>query len=915
MDIYLFRKYWRKHKIRMFSLILSIVLLTATIVFSILNERSELRTELHKYYDSQGNYAVVLHNTSSEASSKIYSLFEEDEIGIISAIGKTKIYENGFTVGCFENENAIRDYYLPFVSGNLPNVGEVAIPEFLLEQMYSDIEIGDTVEFDMTDLNGNVINMSFILSGIIRNEHHRLDLEYYVNYGGVVEMNDQIQFPDPTIYINKTDAENYIKYYNYLISPDERLLFYDSSHSVDKKLSYIYPMVNSVSTGGRYSNLVIMSKNNGNKQEDFKVEQTDNIRIIHIITTFMMIVAAIAMFSGVSAIMPKRIEALRLLRTIGMSKKRLLKMFITEFIMFWIIGNIFGLALGCGVHELVCIIREHIGITALKGYKTEFIIEEMTEDPFIKPLIFSVAVAAASIILPVIRIVRMAFDKNDSVRKTRKKAKTLDKAFSKITDIGILMHLSSVSIIIVIVVSSLGYCYYTNFGKGKSFLSYSIPDSTENIYKVQNVDLRKNDIDCALLSNIPVGNKISLFNKEYGISSEKISKLSEKADVFAWSEYPACTVVYNKNAEHPLLLNPDPIITEDWEYHDKYDVYDVNLILLSDKMLSLLGDFSADDVLMLSKTQRFPINSGENINMFTSLCDENRNTDLSTVKEIVVPVTQTYCTGKIMESEVDILKNCIALNYRSEFAVAMTAEKAEELGFYHAEYSSVFINFLPELSDEDIKKEVRSIISRPIHITTINDLREKARMHMISENSNAFILSILLIILCVVSIINLIGMNIQNNLDTFYVMNMLGLPLKRIKELFLKKLIKNVLAASVIGSIAALLGQRFISSKYDEYMNVLEKQQTLLNNGGYPESIIFIKKSGVDKNNTELLKITDMVDKLHDKYFLDHEMWEPNIWIPLLIICSFIIVIASKATIIQLRKLTIQEGDVNDKNQ
>lgn len=332
-------------------------------------------------------------------------------------------------------------------------------------------------------------------------------------------------------------------------------------------------------------------------------------------------------------------------------------------------------------------------------------------------------------------------------------------------------------------------------------------------------------------------------------------------------------------------------------------------------MLSLLGDFSDDDVLMLSKTQRFPINIGENINMFTSLCDENRNTDLSTVKEIVVPVTQTYCTGKIMDSEVDILKNCIALNYRSEFAIAMTAEKAEKLGFYHAEYSSVFINFLLELSDEEIKNEVRNIINRPIHITTISELREKARMHMISANLNAFILSMLLIILCVVSIINHVGMNIQNNLDTFYVMNMLGLPLKRIKYLFLKKLMKNILAASVIGSIAALLGQRFISSKYDEYIDMLEKQQILLNNGGYPEIIIFLKKSGIDKNNAELLKITDMIDKLHDKYFLAHEISEPNIWIPLLFICSFIIVIASIATIIQLRKLNIQEGDVNDKNQ
>ena len=64
VNIYLFKKYWSKHIQRLFSLILSIIMLTSTAVFSVLNERSELRRRLHNLYKINGNYRIAVLNVT-----------------------------------------------------------------------------------------------------------------------------------------------------------------------------------------------------------------------------------------------------------------------------------------------------------------------------------------------------------------------------------------------------------------------------------------------------------------------------------------------------------------------------------------------------------------------------------------------------------------------------------------------------------------------------------------------------------------------------------------------------------------------------------------------------------------------------------------------------------------------------------
>ena len=859
-----------------------------------------------------GNYATVLNNVSDIDKVKMLELPYIERVGKISVIGTVNVVGTNYTVGCFEDKTSEVDYHLPLIEGELPTKsGEIAIPKFLLNQMYADISLGDEINIELLDLNGKKHKLSFQLSGIISNFTNRYDMEYS-GFNSTEIVNNEIPYPNPSIYINKYDAINFSKYYNYLVSPNETTMINEGTEKFDKSLNEILPFVSNVSPGLMSLNLMNMTNNSGTVVQGLTATETDNIKIIHIITFFMMIVAAIAMFSGVISIMPQRIESLQLLRSIGMSKRRLFGMFITEFFLFWLIGNIIGIALGCGVHEIVILFRKLIGISAYRGYRVEFIIGEITVSPFILPLVLSLLIALVSLIVPIYKILKMSFYQKAAVKKSKKNASNLYKAFSKITS----TVLSCISIVVVIVISSFGYCYYTNIGKGKTFLTIGNENASGNYYKVQNINMKENDFDCAVISNIPSGNSIAVYDKEYGITADKIFKISEISDVFAWNVYPAYTVIYGENDEKNLKLGQNIVpFNEEWEHYNEFKtntIYDIQLILINDKMMSTLGGYSSDDVVILSKSANFPFDIEETVHMFTCLCDDGTHALLDTSKKIDVKVTQQCNISELQEYDIDLLKNCNALKYTGEYAFAMTAQKAEELGFYHAEYSTAFMKFNSELTDEEMRQTITEIINKPVQITTIYELKHNAILNVLSSNVNVFVLFVLLFILCIVSIINLIHTNVQNNLETFHTLHAIGLPKNKIQRLFVTKIMKNTITAIIIGIATTLAGKGLLIAKFNEYITLLEKQQVLAGNTAYPKMIFFLTLSEVNENDTELYSLTERINNIHDKFFLDKEMWSPNLIIPLSVICGIILLTTLMCSIISAKKIKDERSSNND---
>lgn len=606
MNFYLFRKYWSKHKGRLFSLLLSIILLTATAVFSILNERSELRQNLHDCYNSGGNYAVVFHDLDDEGVRKIEEIVPDDEWGRVSAIGTITVTEDTYTVGCFEDNIAQKAYYLPIIEGSMPAKGQIAFPQFLLRQIYGDKEIGDEITIKMTDLNGQIHDMTFELSGIISDDITRDDMEYIGAMKGITMIHNDEIYPSPSLYINKADTKEFNKYYNYIYAYDDEKMFNGNSESYEV-VEELIDNASRLSSGNLSVNLMSMNNSYGTIDDrGLTAKPSQNTRLIRYITMFMMLVAAISMFTGVMSIMPKRIESLQLLRSIGMSKRKLFGMFITEFFLIWLIGNVIGIGIGCGVHELVQLARKLMGIPSYRGYFAEFIVDQITSSPFVMPIIMSFIIAVISLIIPIVKIITMSFYQKPTVKKSRRKAKNLRRSFSKITSNRFMNILSALSIAMVITISMFGYCYYTNFGKSKTIMGIGNQNNAAEFYNVNGVNLKETELDFGVSASTPLGNTIAVFDKEYGITTDNVSRFSEKGTSYAWGTYPPYAVIYEENDEKPPLIGKKEVpLSPIWEHYDEFKdkiICDTQLIIVNENVLKRMGDYSADDIIAVSKS-------------------------------------------------------------------------------------------------------------------------------------------------------------------------------------------------------------------------------------------------------------------------------------------------------------------------
>lgn len=905
MNLYLFRKYWSKHKGRLFSLLLSIILLTATAVFSILNERSEMRQNLHSCYNRTGNYVVVLHNFDDEGVRKIKEIVPDDEWGRVSAIGTISVTQETYTVGCFEDNIAQQAYYLPIIEGSLPDKGQIAFPQFLLRRLYGDKDIGDEITIKMTDLNGQLHDMTFELSGIISDDINRGDMEYLGAMNGTTMMHNDEIYPSPSLYINKADTQDFDKYYNCIYAYDDEKMFHGSPESGDV-LEKLDNNASRVSSGSMSLTLMSMNNSYGTIDENgLTAKPSQNTRIIRYITFFMMLVAAISMFTGVMSIMPKIIESLQLLRSIGMSKRKLFSMFITEFFLIWLIGNVIGIVTGCGVHELVQLARKLMGISSYRGYFAEFIVDQVTTSPFVMPIIMSFVVAVISLIIPIAKIITMSFYQKTSVKKSRRKAKNLRSSFSKITSNSFMNILSTLSVAIVIFVTMFGYCYYTNIGKGKTIMGMGNQNNAAEFYKVNGVNLKETGFDFGVSASTPLGNSIAVFDKEYGISIDNVYLLSEKGTLFAWGIYPTYAVIYEENDEEPrsvgkLEVELNPI----WEYYDEFKdktICNTQLMIVTENLLKRMGDYSADDIIAVSKSSP-PYKKGDVVPMFSCLCDEGTHVLLETAKRIEVTITQEYKANESYAEEDDIIR-CAVCRF-ADNAILMTGEKARELGFYHADYENCFVDLDTDMPDKEIRLMVNDIMGKPVSVKTYEELRHNAVMNTLSSNVNVIVLFILLFVLCLVSIINNIRMNIQNMIDRFSTLHVLGLSHKRTKKMFTNGIMNYTVIACIFGIIISYAGKLFMASRFKKYLE-LEKQREEL--AAHITSMSQLQEGG------DYYILEHYISDFRENFFLWREMWLPKLVIPLIIVCGIILLTTFLYTKYSAKEIDSERSLSNDK--
>lgn len=901
MSIYLFRKYWGKYKGRLFSLILSIILLVAASVFCVLNERAELRRRLHTLYNENGNYAECIMNVTDEQEIReIMEIPYIDRVGIVSVAGSFREGDCTYTVGNFENEEAENSLHLPMAQGRMPKEsGEIAMPEFLINMLYPNAAIGDEITLSFEDLDGESSEGTYRLSGIISNFTNRYDMEYISFDGITISHIDYSKYPTPSVYIHKDDSSGFEKYYNYYISPSDELYFKKECgeylNEISETVGEICGKYGSVSGGGNAYFVQVLMSGNNDEGGYAETEESGNIKVTRIISLFMVIIAGISMFSGILSVMPKRVESLKLLRFIGMSKLRLFGIFITEFFLFWLIGSAAGVLAGCSIHGLALFFQRAVGLGAYRGYIAELVVERMTMSPFIMPLLLSLLIAAAALTIPVKRIVTMSSYKKPALKGISGRARSFGRAFSKVTGARFSLLLYFISTSVVVVITLFIYCYYTQSGKGTTYFSLGSEDVSAAYYNVNGIDFKENGIDCGIYVQMDRDNMVVL-DGGYGVTSDELRELEIRADCLAYGNYNTM-ICYDKGEEYPpqlKLLEPlDDSFKERmpdiYEFRSKINVIsNVSFYLFSADMLKRLYGADPDDVVLVWDNDSFPYEVGEYVPAKNMLCDSYSVPMLDTTKRYNIKITKRFNCGELDEKIPGIPEGLA--KYRQ---IVMTAETAEEIGFYYPEYKNVLMKFREKTSRKEMEEFISSVLKKHARTITIQELERKARLKRLSSNANSIMLFVLLFILNTISLWNLLRVNAGNNVEKFQIMHSLGIPWKRIRTMFIGNVVKAMAAALILCTIFSIGAQRLMSEKYEEYWSLLGQQQEIIGNTEFPEIIDTIELSHITGEYPNLLPAYDVTAKmehLEKTYMLKKELWLPSLTVPLLVIWAAVII-------------------------
>jgi putative ABC transport system permease protein len=891
MLLFYIKRYWSSHRKKLIYILCSIIIFVASFAFSILNTRSELREKYNSILYKKDNYAIALHNVTDEQSKEILDIVDESNIGILSVSGKISTSRGTYSVGKFENENAQDFLCYPLIKGSFPkNENEIAIPEFILRDLGYDEKIGEKITLDISLEDGTTKAYEFMLSGILSNDIYKRNVEYTSYDGGITVQNNVLsydEYPFPSIL---WDIDTDEKYYNYAITADDKVFF--SEESIEdfdiNVVEKLYQITDYVSSGSK--NEVISGFCNSDKINYATSSLNENVKFTRIISFLLMIVSLISMIAAIISVMPERIQSLKMLHTIGLSKSGIVKCFILENSIFWFVSNIIGVSLACLLHETVLQIQKLSGLDTYRGYFVEYAVKVQTQSPFIMPIVSSFAFI---VLATLASIIYMSGNNKSKIGHSNKKY-SINRLFFKVVNLKSLNLIITLSVVIVIFTTMFTYCFYTLNGKGTSSFSIGDTDTSENYYVANGVDIKENNFDCTVNSDYSRLNSLAIPEKFYGISEDEVETLEEKGSVFAYGLYPDFSIIYD-NEKVPDALKSAMIEYEyDFEFIDEYkgrSFCSVNLIIINDAFMKKLGDYNSDDVIFVSDDSGSPFKKGDILPAQSTLCDSDGRMMTDSTKKFNIEITALYNTNEYDKENDDFINQSGILNFGSDYALFMTAEKAESLGYYNPAYTTLYVDFSEEMSNSEIKETINSTINNVSDIVTVYDLKSKMVKQQLSENLNVFIVFIFMLLISLIGINNILEMKMELSIKKLHMLNDLGMSIKSIKKLISQKIIKITLVAIASGSVISLVFQSIIKFNYNKYYKLLEREQILIENPDFPNYIYTgIDIDSIDKSS-ELYSVEMKMNSLKNMFFLDKELWLPNIIIPLIVIAIIVILI------------------------
>lgn len=876
----------------MLSVIASAILLVLTVTVSGFLERTELRRELHAYYDADGAFDAEYKNVDADTVSLIEQSGAVEAVGKTDCIGHMQQGDFSATAGSFRDASAEQLAHYPLADGRLPQTkGEAAVTRDVLQIVAPLAKVGDEIELPIIALNETEPRTLRVqLVGIFA-EFGRDTFESPV-YG--------TEFCDPRIILSAEETDAFPERYTNLMFQffrgeqmalaENEKLFAEESDLLHACFQRGYSRVGT----GRSRGIQLTAMARG----DQTIDTAPKLKMVRLITVCSVIVSAISMLSALTVVLQNRLRSFQLMRCIGYSKVRLVRLLLTEMAVFFVMSAMIGAGLGILLYEGILLAQGRwFELHAYKGYFTEWVVAQRTIPPlqFALTAEFLTYIAAYAVILAVL-LFRLKTAESPIKHSTHRVIRSVYGGIDRVLSQKGIMALQVISLSSVIVIGVAGYLYCTPVGKGESVVSQtSMQTARKGTYEVlDGLDLKAEQFDALIEARNPfVAAKYLTPAGDSGISQTDLDAMQQTGiqRALCWSERSDLVLELNGQANETVLANA--VSDDDCARlgAQPQTLAALPCILVNDAMLDEFASVSGSSVRpggavwvsVYGDGSEFAADEVFRVHSFRA-----DSTGYQTAESVTAEFQVAQCV-RLSSTEIEessILRHVVNDLGNYPGFLLLNGKYAAQLGLFGDSYNKALVD---GNSDENVIRAAAAGIraeSGTVQCTTVFEMKRQAVFSFVFNYLSIILLLVLLFAVFLIGFGNVLRLSLRMKSQSFAVMRCVGLEQRRLTRSVLRSNMKIPVISAAVSGIAVFGSRMLLKSKYEMYCDLVTQRDQLYS---------------ANASGEEVSVIAAQLRTLRNRFMLGEEMWVPD-WRPVFVLLACLIAVFSILTVCMILK-------------
>lgn len=475
-------KYWRCHSTRFLTFALSVILGAAVLSSVALLIRSEKSLVLDEGLDDHGNYDLILYEMDQSMLQTLAEIPEIDctgcyyEMGYAGTPGSETVYK----VAAYADQQSEELYHMTCIRGGYPrNDHEIAVDSSTANALGIAPYPGETVVLSLYDQKQKILTeQEFIVSGIFDAMDERVQFGYKRHYTAEME---EVGYEMPFIIMSpaKNNIFNSRMLTAYMQAEDEYEAYATIKEAVDGKVfwsaavfggrknAYEYVLGAGEVVAYRYGDLNFQNLQqairDGNVFQDFYSSV-----LIPVISSLILIVILLSLFSFLRSIVTDRLEQIAILRLQGLTTLGAGLYLMADLLVWVAVFTLLGLLIGSGLHVLlISAVNSLLQLRLPLGFVCSEYVQVVTVNPYGYAAGVMAGCTILAVLLSVWQIVRktpilLLQEPHGRKHTGAARRKKQEKNWLALSDRALMLHDHSILFMMIILMGSVffGYSYF-----------------------------------------------------------------------------------------------------------------------------------------------------------------------------------------------------------------------------------------------------------------------------------------------------------------------------------------------------------------------------------------------------------------------------------------------------------------------